>query len=257
MNDLTAMSDIHALSGAYALDALEPAERAGFETHLAACAACRAEVASFHETAALIAETTAEVPPASLRAGVLAGIREVRPLPPETREEPQTPEITAEPTGATVVPLHRRLLPRLLAGAAAIVLLAAGVLVWHPWQSSTTSIADQVLHAQDAVSSTEHIPGGAEMTLVRSPSLERAVLVAHDLPSPGAGKTYQLWLDQPGSGMVSAGLISDTSDTTVLTGDAATATAAAVSVEPDTGSPAPTSDPVALFPFSAGEKDGA
>ncbi len=95
------------------------------------------------------------------------------------------------------------------------------------------------------------------MTLVRSPSLERAVLVAHDVPPAGVGKTYQLWLAQPGSGMVSAGLISDTSDTTVLTGDAATATAAAVSVEPDTGSPKPTTDPVALFPFSAAGKGGA
>ena len=57
--------------------------------------------------------------------------------------------------------------------------------------------------------------------------------------------------------MVSAGLIFDTSDTTVLTGDAATATAAAVSVEPDTGSPKPTTDPVALFPFSAAGKGGA
>ncbi len=244
MNDLTAMSDIHALSGAYAFDALDPAERAGFETHLAACAACRAEVASFQETSALIAETTAEAPPASLRAGVLAGIREVRPLPPE-------------PARATVVPMRRRVLPRLLATAAALVLLAAGLLVWHPWQSSRADLADQVLHAQDAVSSTQRMAGGGEMTLVRSPSLERAVLVAHDLPSPGLGKTYQLWLAQPGSGMISAGLISDTSDTTVLTGDAATATAAAVSVEPDTGSPEPTTDPVALFPFSATGKSGA
>ena len=244
MNDLTAMSDIHALSGAYAFDALDDAERAGFETHLAACAACRAEVASFQETSALIAETTAEAPPASLRAGVLAGIREVRPLPPE-------------PARTTVVPMRRRILPRLLATAAALVLLAAGLLVWHPWQSSRTDIADQVLHAQDAVSSTQHMAGGGEMTLVRSPSLGRAVLVAHDVPPAGAGKTYQLWLAQPGSGMVSAGLISDTSDTTVLTGDAATATAAAVSVEPDTGSPKPTTDPVALFPFSAAGKGGA
>lgn len=253
MTPTTGMSDIHALSGAYAVDALDPAERAGFETHLAACAACRAEVASFRETAALVAETTTDEPPASLRAGVLAGIREVRPLPPEPQDAAPAPE----PTTATVVPLHRRVLPRLLATAAALVLLAAGLLVWHPWQSSTTSIADQVLHARDAVSSTQRMAGGGEMTLVRSPSLQRAVLVAHDVPSPGAGKTYQLWLAQPGSGMVSAGLISDTSDTTVLTGDAATATAAAVSIEPATGSPRPTTDPVALFSFSAGGKGGA
>ena len=130
MNDMTAGSDIHALSGAYAVDALDTAERTEFERHLAACAACRAEVASFHETTALIAETTTDTPPASLREGVLAGIREVRPLPPQT---PETGEPAPERTGAQVIPLHRRVLPRLLATAAAFVLLAAGLLVWHPW----------------------------------------------------------------------------------------------------------------------------
>jgi len=254
---MTGMSDSHALSGAYAVDALDDDERAVFENHLAACAACRAEVASFHETAALVAEATADAPPASLRAGVLAGIREVRPLPPEApRAEAPVTSAASQDGDATVVPFRRRLLPALLASAAAVVLLAAGLLVWQPWQSTTTSVADQVRHAPDAVSSTQQLPGGGEMTLVRSASLQRAVLVAHDVPSPGAGKTYQLWLAQAG-GMVSAGLVSDTSDTTVLTGDAATATAAAVSVEPATGSAQPTTDPVALFPFSAGAKGGA
>ena len=32
------MSDIHALSGAYAVDALDELERVGFERHLAGCA---------------------------------------------------------------------------------------------------------------------------------------------------------------------------------------------------------------------------
>ena len=36
--------DIHALSGAYAVDALDDVERARFERHLANCEACRAEV---------------------------------------------------------------------------------------------------------------------------------------------------------------------------------------------------------------------
>ena len=76
------MNDIHALSGAYAVDALDDAERAEFERHLAVCADCRAEVASFRETTALLAEPEAETPPASLRAHVLSGIQAVRPLPP-------------------------------------------------------------------------------------------------------------------------------------------------------------------------------
>ena len=34
--------DLHHLSGAYAVDALDEAERSAFERHLAVCAACRA-----------------------------------------------------------------------------------------------------------------------------------------------------------------------------------------------------------------------
>ena len=77
------MSDIHKLSGAYALDALDDLERARFEDHLATCDDCAAEVAELQETAALLAETTAAPAPASLREGVLAGISQVRPLPPD------------------------------------------------------------------------------------------------------------------------------------------------------------------------------
>src|SRR5918997_984458 len=51
------MSDIHALSGAYAVDALDDVERAGFERHLTGCAACRAEVPSLREAAAALTVT--------------------------------------------------------------------------------------------------------------------------------------------------------------------------------------------------------
>ena len=130
------MNDIHALSGAYAIDALDDLERARFEQHLAACTECRAEVSSFRATTALLAWTEAESPPASLRSSVLTGIRQVRPLPPETTMP--TPR-GAEPG------VHRRRLPQLLAAAAAVVLLAVGALAWQPWQHDTTTLAIQVL----------------------------------------------------------------------------------------------------------------
>ena len=74
--------DIHALSGAYAVDALDDIERAQFERHLAECPACTSEVASLREAAALLAETTMTAPSAELRDRVLADITNVRPLPP-------------------------------------------------------------------------------------------------------------------------------------------------------------------------------
>ena len=45
--------DLHHLSGAYAVDALDDAERTSFEQHLAVCADCRAEVAELSATAQL------------------------------------------------------------------------------------------------------------------------------------------------------------------------------------------------------------
>ena len=44
-------NDTHALSGAYALDALSPEEAASFELHLQGCDTCRAEVREFREVA--------------------------------------------------------------------------------------------------------------------------------------------------------------------------------------------------------------
>jgi anti-sigma-K factor RskA len=247
------MSDIHALSGAYAVDALDDDERELFEQHLAVCPECRAEVRSFGETAALIAETEAETPPPSLRESVLSGIASTRPLPPETAEQkPETaPDGTAAKADAAAVrPLRRRTFPLLVAASVALILLAVGTAFWHPWTGSpTTDLADQILNAPDAVSSTQPIAGGGELTIVRSPSLGRAVMTGKDVPAAKAGTTYQLWLQQPGEGMVSAGLMPNADEPTVLAGDAATAKAAAVSVEPEGGSTKPTTDPVALFPL--------
>ncbi len=242
------MSDIHALSGAYAVDALEDDERAQFERHLEVCPECRAEVQSFAETTALIAETSSQTPPPSLRDSVLSGISSIRPLPPETT--PAEAPADAAPVAGTVRTLRRRTFPLLVAASVALILMAVGALAWHPWStSSSTDLADQVLQAPDAVRVTEPVPGGGRLTIVRSASLKRAVMVGQDVPAPKPGTTYQMWLQQPGEGMVSAGLMPDAEKPTVLTGDAATAQAAAVSVEPETGSPQPTSDPIALFPL--------
>jgi anti-sigma-K factor RskA len=243
------MSDIHALSGAYAVDALDDEERTQFERHLEVCPECRAEVQSFAETAALVAETSSETPPPSLRDSVLSGIRSIRPLPPETAADPAPAD--AAPVAGTVHTLRRRTFPLLVAASVALILLAVGGgLVYHANHGgSSTNLADQIMNAPDAVRVTEPVPGGGQLTIVRSASLKRAVMVGSDVPPPKAGTTYQMWLQQPGQGMVSAGLMPDAEQPTVLTGDAATAQAAAVSVEPESGSPQPTSDPIALFPL--------
>ena len=83
---MTTMSDIHALAGAYALDAVDDIERAAFERHLRECDSCALEVAELRETASRLADSVAVEPPPGLRASVLdaglphaAGPRRARP----------------------------------------------------------------------------------------------------------------------------------------------------------------------------------
>ena len=233
------MTEIHALSGAYAVDALDDLERAAFERHLADCAECQAEVASLREAAAMIAETTTAEPPPALREQVLAGIRTVRPLPPEV----------APPT-------YRRRTTRFLVAAAAAAVIGVGgvVVAQQPWEDSSQvqlSLADQVLQAPDARESKLEFKDGSSATVTHSDSVGRSVIVTHDMAAPPEGKVFQLWYDQPGDGMVSAGVMPVQPDLTyVLDGDASTATAVGITVEPEGGSPEPSSEPIALFDFA-------
>lgn len=235
-------SDIHALSGAYAIDALDDIERAQFERHLAECAECRAEVDSLREAAGLLAETSAAEPPAGLRERLLAEVATVRPLPPVT-----------PPTAPPREHRRRRWVAPLVAAAAVVAALGAGGVAWHPWSDETTqtpqvSAADRVRNAPDAVSVTRKVDGG-EATIVASRSLNQLVVSTEGLPALPAGKVYEMWLDDADEGMVpvSGGLMTAADSTVVLEGDVANAIGAGITVEPAGGSKVPTSDPVALF----------
>ena len=235
------MSDIHALSGAYAIDALDDVERARFERHLAGCTDCRAEVESLQETAALLPETALAEPPASLRARVLDDIDTVRPLPPVV--------------GATRPgPSPRRRLAVLVAAAAAVVAIGGvGATVWQPWSddsSATPSAVDRIRGAEDAESWSQRLDDGSRVEITRSASLNAAVVETHDMAPAGEAKVYQLWL-QHGDQMVSAGLMPPGPDhTVVLEGDPATAIGFGITREPAGGSPKPTRPPVALIDFA-------
>lgn len=239
------MSDIHALVGAYAVDALDDVERAAFERHLAECPACQSEVAGLREASALIGATAAVPPPASLRDRVLADIATVRPLPPTVDR----------PSAASISGGRTRFRPRaLLAAAAAVIALGAGTAVVQPWNddSSQTQVSaiDRVRAADDAETFTQVLDGGAKATVVRSRSLNEAVLVTDDMPAAPSGSVYELWLIHD-TEMVSAGLMSGGDHELLLEGDAATANGFGITVEPDGGSPEPTLPPVTTINFKS------
>jgi anti-sigma-K factor RskA len=235
--------DIHKLTGAYAMDALDDLERARFEQHLATCEDCRAEVAELRETAALLAETVAVPPPASLRDSVLAGISQVRPL---------APEVTAAPSRHADRPAARGRgwVPFLVAAALALI-VGVGALVTQPWAPSDDvqrlTAAEQVLQAPDAQAVSVDLGEAGNATITRSKSQDRAVITTEDMVSAPSGKDYELWFID-GDEFVSAGLMPDDPDqTVVLDGSAGAAAAVGITVEPDGGSKQPTSDPIAVF----------
>ena len=235
------MSEIHALSGAYAVDALDDDERAQFEEHLSGCATCRSEVDSLREAAALLAETTVTAPSAGLRDRVLADVAGTRPLPP------------VPATVTALEPRRRRRLVPFLAAAAAAVAIGTGGIVWQQvTDDDPSSQTEQVLTANDAQRFTVDFEGGATATLVRSKQLNKAVLVTKDMPAPPDGRAYALWL-QHDDVMVPAGIMPKGPDNEVLlSGDAASANGAGITVETAGQEPAePSDDVVALFAFDA------
>ena len=251
---------LHALSGAYAVDALDDAERAAFERHLAQCSDCQQEVASLREATALMADDAVMTPPPGLRDSVLAGIKNIRPIPPQTDSAPPTdsaPEAAAEDDAdlAPVLPMRprRRRIAGLVAAAAAILAVAGGV-VLQPWQDdpgvNQMSPADQVLAAEDVKHVSIDFDDGSRATVFHSPKQGRAVLVTDNMAAPPKGKAFELWLQDDAGAMVPAGLMKKPGDNKVLLkGDAAKATGVGITVEPEGGSEEPTTEPIALFEF--------
>ena len=238
--------DIHKLTGAYALDAVDDLERARFEQHLDTCEDCRAEVAELRETAALLADTAAVEPPASLRASVLGGISQIRPLPPEVPQQTSVATLDASHRA----PGGRRWMPFLVAAALALV-VGIGAAVVQPWRSEPTprlTAAEQVLQAPDAEEVFLDLGDAGRATVTRSKSQDKAVITTEDMVAAPDGKDYELWFMSPEETFVSAGLMPDLADqTVVLDGSAAEALAVGITVEPDGGSEKPTTEPIALF----------
>jgi hypothetical protein len=212
--------EIHALSGAYTMDALDDIERARFEGHLAACAECQAEVASLQDTAALFSTMSATAPSAALRSSILAEIKTVRPLPPVVaRLEARRP----------------RRWSRLVAAAAVLGVVGGGAAVWQQNQGTAKapvlSAADQIMTAADVSARNYKLDNGATAKVYRSASLGKAAIVAANLPKLPAGKAYELWLRE-GTTMLPAGQLKGSGDqTAVFAGDASEANGAGITVE--------------------------
>ncbi|MFF5230528.1 anti-sigma factor domain-containing protein [Dactylosporangium sp. NPDC000521] len=222
--------DIHALAGAYALDAVDDLERAAFDRHLRECGACAVEVAELRETASWLTHAVAEAPPPRLRESVLAEIG---------RTAQERPRRGASGAGRS----RRSRLLRWTAGAVAAAVLAAGVGVgtWTVAQRDVqreNARIDAVLAAPDARLVSSEMAGG-RVTLIVSPSRNAAVAVLDGLDDPGADKDYQLWMVDDAAH--NAGVVAGGTGRQYISGLAPTF---AVTREPAGGSASPSLDTV-------------
>jgi anti-sigma factor RsiW len=180
--------DIHALAGAYALDAVDDLERAAFDRHLRGCESCALEVAELQETVAWLSHPVAEPAPAGLRAAVLA-------------EVARTPQERARRSGSSTAPAAPARWRRWTAAAVAagVVGLGVGAGTWAVSEQRlkaervASAQVQAVLGAPDARLVKAQMAGG-EVSLVVSPSKDAAVAVLSGLSAPPPDHVYQLWM---------------------------------------------------------------
>ena len=220
--------DIHALAGAYVLDAIEADERAAFETHVAHCDSCREEVTALRHAAASLGASLAIAPPPELRTRVLALAERTPQLPPTIRKQPSH--------------RRRRHTRRWLAAAAAVVAFAAGgVAVQQALeedQPPETTVA-QVFGSADARTETIAIDGG-RARIGMSRNLGLIAFDASEMPALPAGRVYQLWVIDD-AGPHSAGVVDRPSLTFAIPDPPAQL---ALTTEPAGGSSQPTTEPL-------------
>ncbi|WP_433605304.1 anti-sigma factor [Dactylosporangium sp. CA-139114] len=254
MTGIDGTVDIHALAGAYALDAVDDLERVAFARHLARCDACATEVAEVQHAAARLADTTWSAPPPRLRAAVLAQVA-------RTRQDRPGHRHTATPAGTSAVRRWRRYTA---AAVAAGVLATGGAVGTAAMQqqrlrderaATTAARADAermraVLAAPDAVVHGSSLTGGGQLTMITSAVQDTGVAILTGAPAVPNGRGYQLWLMEGGTPRPAPVLPAGAGGGTVLLTGVRGKNAVAVTVEPATGSTAPTTRVVAGVPLT-------
>lgn len=246
----------HEMVGAYALHALDEDEARAFEQHLATCAECREELASFDVVLDELAEPGAEEPPAAVDAATLndtlspqrrARLDDAVAAAVASTDQVPVPEgatrasAAEEPPTTLHAPARRRGAgTRMLAAAAAVVaVLAVGVgfiLGGGGEEDTLAGDIERIRAAGDVVASPL---GLGEATAYVSAS--EGVAVVGDTPELDGDRTYQLWVvPADGSAPVPGPVMAGGDSEAVWDAELDGAAAIAVSIEPTGGSTTPT-----------------
>ena len=159
--------------GAYLLGALEAAEQASFEGHLAGCPECRAEVEQLRVAAdALPRSVEPFAPPSSLKRSLMEAVREdARPA--------------REPFLAR---LFAGIRPQFALAGAAVVLIVAIVV------GTQLSGGDGGQRVVTAVIDRSRVPDATATVTVPKDQNGPAQLRVTGMPAPKAGQVYEIWL---------------------------------------------------------------
>jgi anti-sigma-K factor RskA len=220
--------ELRSLVAAYALGAVPPHEEEALRVHLLSCPECQAEADGY---AFVSSKLALAVEPTPLPDGFADRVLEqVRPTAPESARKPS----------------RRARRARIFAGvsfaamAVAVAVLAFSLVNVRGDLSDERSITSAILNTEDGFRLTD---GEAVAAMV--PTETGSVFVVEGLDEVPEEKTYQLWLlgaEQPvsvGTFEVEDGRAVIETDLTIEGFDAA-----AVTVEPEGGSPGPTTEPV-------------
>ena len=244
--------DLHSLSGAYALDALETeAEHDRFTRHLSRCPSCAGEVRGFREVATAMAFAAATEAPPGMRDQVLAAAARTRQLPPEVAGESRARQKRS-----------RAWMPWVpwLSGAVAVASIAVAVFFGFA-QAHTQDELDQIRAQNQAISLLLSSPQvtllskstteGGVATVVLAAARHQLVVVTNGLPALPAGHVYQLWLIGK-TKTVSAGLLPPAEagrTPAVLASGVTKGDTLGLTVEPAPGSAQPTTKPILALPL--------
>ncbi len=222
------------------------------------------EAREFEEVAAQLAAAAEPVqPPAELKAALFAKLDSTPQLPADTVQEASDRPRKPAPAPAGHAPqtsaerrADRRWFQRpgvvLAAAAAAVIVFVAGAFVGvglagtNTYQHEQATALAAINAAPDAQRAISPVSGGGTATLVWSAQLGQSAVIATDLPKLAEDKTYELWYIKDGAA-TPAGTM-DSSGTVaswrVLNGEMTAGVTVGMTVEPDGGSPKPTTQPI-------------
>ncbi|WP_169079443.1 anti-sigma factor [Microcella alkalica] len=203
------------------------------------------------------ADATGTDAPAAEEAAPTAGLAPVTPLAP--LPTPATDAPLASPAAERArLRWFQRPVVTLTAAAAAVALFFGGVVTANLLQPGPDDAAQQlaaIVAAPDVQTVAAPVADGGSATLVSSESLGLSAMVFEGLPELDADEAYALWYITDGT-PTPAGLFTVSGDgegevVQVLDGAFEAGTIVGVTVEPASGSPAPTTEPIVAIPTQA------